>query len=132
MKGSINLVLAAVAFVPILASAQNGPGPCHPYPGAAAVDCLQLIGNNLNVETKTPCGSDGRSTISLNNCAITTACGQGVTEIASDDSVRRALTAIGKCALNDHGSISGYYIADDGSKTCYLYPGQCVLCIAFL
>jgi hypothetical protein len=42
----------------------------------------------------------------------------------NDDAVRRALTVIGSCALSDYGSISGYYVADDGSKTCYSYPGQ--------
>lgn len=131
MKGSINLVLAAVAFVPILASAQNGPGPCHPYPGAAAVDCLELIGNNLNNDNGITCDSNGRAILTLRNCSIVATCKPGV-QVDPDTSVRRALTTIGTCALNDHGSISGYYIAADGSKTCYLYPGQCVLCIAFL
>ena len=134
MKSSLNVVLAALAFIPIvLASAQSGPGPCHPYPGAAAPDCLELIGNNLNNETNNQCSaSNGRVTITLRNCSIITVCGSGVTSIDNDTMVRRALTAIGKCALNDFGSVSGYYIADDGSKTCYLYPGTCVFIQSFL
>jgi hypothetical protein len=60
----------------------------------------------------------------LGSCSITTTCGPSETAIANDDAVRRALTAIGSCALSDYGSISGYYIADNGDKTCYLYPGS--------
>ena len=44
--------------------------------------------------------------------------------MSNDVAVRRALTAIGKCALSDYGSISGYYIGENGDKTCYLYPGK--------
>jgi hypothetical protein len=60
----------------------------------------------------------------LRNCSIVTKCGSGETAVVNDDAVRRALTTIGKCALNDRGSISGYYVADSGAKTCYMYPGQ--------
>lgn len=126
MKTSVNVVLAAfLAFGPLLASASS-VGPCHPYPGAAAPDCLELIGNNLNNQDKITCNA-GRATVSLRNCVIVTTCASGVSDVETDTSVRRALTAIGTCALNDYGSISGYYIADDNSKTCYLYPGKCVL-----
>ena len=97
---------------------------CHPFPGAAASDCLQLIGNNLGSDSTLTCDSNGRATITLNNCSITTKCAAGATTVVADEVVRRALTTIGKCALNDRGSISGYYIDDGGSKTCYLYPGK--------
>lgn len=107
-----------------IASAQTGPGTCHPYPGAAAPDCLELIGNTLNSDAQTTCDSNGRATMTLRNCSITTACAKGVTSISKDEAVRQALTAIGSCALNDHGSISGYYIDGSGNKTCYLYPGK--------
>lgn len=116
-------ILATIALLVNGAAAQTGPGTCHPYPGATAPDCLELIGNNLNSESSVTCNSsNGRATISLRNCAITTACAQGVTSVDIDTMVRRSLTAIGSCALNDHGSISGYYIDAGGSKTCYLYP----------
>jgi hypothetical protein len=95
-----------------------------PLPGAVAQDCLTLIGNNLGSEDTLTCGSNSPATITSGTCSITTACGSGVTSINKDTAVRRALTAIGKCALNDYGSISGYYIAGDGSKTCYLYAGR--------
>jgi hypothetical protein len=114
-----------VLAVPVLISAQTGPGPCHPYPGAAAKDVLDLIGNSLNSEDLVECdATTRRATISRGNGVITTACPQSMTSVSKDAMVRRALTTVGSCALNDYGSISGYYIADDGSKTCYLYPGQ--------
>ena len=119
---SLKLVLGMLLLLSPLTLSQT-IGPCHPYPGAAAPDCLDLIGNNLNVETTLTCGSDGRATLTLRNCSIVTTCKVGTT-VVPDDAVRRALTAIGTCALNDHGSISGYYIAADESKTCYLYPGK--------
>ena len=118
---SFNALLLLASFA--CALAQTGPGTCHPYPGAAAQDCLELIGQNLNSEVQTLCVG-GRATISLRNCVITTTCGALEIDISNDVAVRRALTAIGSCALNDYGSISGYYIADNGDKTCYLYPGQ--------
>ncbi|KAF8815075.1 hypothetical protein BYT27DRAFT_7156236 [Phlegmacium glaucopus] len=121
---SLNFVLGMLLLLSPLTLSQTGPGPCHPYPGAVATDCLQLIGDNLNVDSPLTCGSDGRATITLRNCSITTKCAAGQTTVVPDDAVRRALTTIGACALSDYGSISGYYIADDGSKTCYLYPGQ--------
>jgi hypothetical protein len=62
--------------------------------------------------------------MTLGSCSITTTCSAGETAITNDDAVRRALTVIGSCALSDRGSISGYYIADNGDKTCYLYPGK--------
>ena len=114
------LLLAPIASA--LASS-TGTGPCHPYPGAGAQDCLALISQNLNNEDQTSC-TGGRATITLSTCSITTACGAGVTAVTNDDAVRRALTAIGSCALNDRGSISGFYTADNGDKTCYLYPGK--------
>jgi hypothetical protein len=100
-------------------------GPCHPYPGAAAVDCLTLIGDYLGNDTALPCtGTAGLATLTLGACTITTKCGSSETTVVNDDAVRRALTAIGNCALRDYGSISGYYLADNGAKTCYLYPGK--------
>lgn len=93
-------VLVAVSYLP------GGLGQtisdCHPYPGADAKDCLQLISDNLNNETPGSCNANGKPVTS--------------------DVVRRALTVIGKCALNEYGSISGHYIDVNGVKTCYLYP----------
>jgi hypothetical protein len=67
--------------------------------------------------------SNGRATLALamfhhdvNVC--------GCEGCGNDDASRRALTAIGSCTLNEYGSISGYYIAENGVKTCYLYPGK--------
>lgn len=105
----------------------NGPGPCHPYPGAAATDCLQLIGENLNNDATLSCGSTSStsaSTLTLGSCSITIKCTGGPVTVETSLAVRRALTTIGTCALSDYGSISGYYLADDGTKTCYLFPGQ--------
>lgn len=121
---SLNFVLGMLLLLSPLTLSQTGPGPCHPYPGAAAKDCLTLIGDNLNEEANLTCGSNGLAKITSGACSIVIACAAGMTTIGTDTAVRRALTTIGKCALNDHGSISGYYIGDDGSKTCYLYPGQ--------
>lgn len=114
---SILLLVAPLAVV-----GQTGPGSCHPYPGAVAQDCLELIGNNLGDDTTIACDRDQRATLNLRNCSIVTKCVTGQTTVEVDTMVRRSLTVIGKCALSDRGSISGYYIADDGSKTCYLYP----------
>ena len=121
---SLNFVLGMLLLLSPLTLSQTGPGACHPYPGASAPDCLKLIGDNLNEEATLTCGGNSLAKITSGSCSIVTACGAGTSTIATDTAVRRALTAIGKCALNDYGSISGYYIADDGSKTCYLYPGQ--------
>jgi hypothetical protein len=113
----------ALLLAPIASTLAASIGTCHPYPGAVAQDCLELIGNNLGSEVQTAC-TGGLATITLRNCSITTRCGSSSTTISNDDAVRRALTAIGSCALSDYGSISGYYIADNGDKTCYLYPGK--------
>jgi hypothetical protein len=118
---SLNFVLGMLLLLSPLALSQT-IGPCHPYPGAVAADCLKIISDNLSSEATLKCES-GRATITSGLCSITTACGKGTKTIENDAAVRRALTAIGSCALNDHGSISGYYIAE-GSKTCYLYPGK--------
>jgi hypothetical protein len=120
---TISFFNALLLLAPIASALAGNVGNCHPYPGAAAQDCLELIGQSLRSEVQTNC-TDRRATITLRNCSITTKCGPDVTAVLNDDAVRRALTAIGSCALSDYGSISGYYIADDGSKTCYLYPGQ--------
>ena len=122
---SLNFVLGVLLLLSPLVLSQTGPGACHPYPGAVAKDCLTLIGTFLNSDETLTCGSSGLVTISFRNCTVVTRCAAGVsTPVEADTAVRRALTAIGSCALNDRGSISGYYIADDGSKTCYLYPGK--------
>lgn len=123
---TISFFNALLLLAPIIASSgalASSIGNCHPYPGAVAQDCLQLIGQHLNDDNQTTC-TNGRATITLSLCSITTKCGAGETAITNDDAVRYALTAIGSCALNDRGSISGYYIADNGDKTCYLYPGN--------
>ena len=121
---SLNFVLGMLLLLSPLTLSQT-IGPCHPFPGAVAKDCLQLISDNLGNDATLTCKSGGPAvTISLRNCSITTKCGERVTEVTRDDVVRRALTTIGACALNDLGSISGSYTAADGTKTCYLYPGQ--------
>ena len=114
-------ILAAIAL--LVNGAQAQVGNCHPYPGAAAPDCLKLIGDNLGNDDSLSCGSRGSVTITYENCSVVATCKAG-TSVTRDIIVRRSLTAIGACALKDYGSISGYYIADDGSKTCYLYPGK--------
>lgn len=121
----ITSILNALLLSLPIVIADAGPGPCHPYPGAVAEDCLELIGQHLSNDSETPCtGKTGLATLTLRNCSIVTKCGSGETAVVNDDAVRRALTTIGKCALNDRGSISGYYVADSGAKTCYMYPGQ--------
>ena len=122
---AVSLFSALVLLAPIASVRAATIGSCHPYPGAAAQDCLELIGNTLGNDTQTPC-TNGVSTITLRNCAITTKCASGASSpgITNEDAVRRALTAIGFCALNDLGSISGSYTGDDNVETCYLYPGQ--------
>lgn len=119
---SLNFVLGMLLLLSPLALSQT-IGSCHPYPGAVAKDCLNLIGENLDNDAMVSCGG-GPETITLGGCSITTRCTKGPESIEQSDIVRRALTAIGACALNDRGSISGYYLTDDGVKTCYLYPGQ--------
>ena len=115
-------ILATIALLVNGATAAQ-VGPCHPYPGADSPDCLQLISDNLNNNSPLSCGRDCTVTITLRNCSIVTTCNDG-TDVIPDTMVRRSLTAMGACTLDDQASISGYYIADDGSKTCYLYPGR--------
>jgi hypothetical protein len=114
-----------LATIALLANVAHGAtiSNCHPYPGAAAADCLKLIGDNLRNDTQLSC-TNAPVTITYKACSIVTRCTQGPADFTTDDVVRRSLTAIGACALNDHGSISGDYTADDGAKTCYLYAGQ--------
>jgi hypothetical protein len=120
---SLSFVLGMLLLLSPLALSA-GVGSCHPYPGASAPDCLELIGNNFRNEDELVCEKGtGRATLTLRSCSITTKCGPDVTGVITDEVVRRALTSIGACALNDRGSISGDYTAADGSKTCYLYPG---------
>ena len=118
-------LLPALFLLSAWGVAASSIGSCHPYPGAAAQDCLELVGNYLNNDASAAC-SNGLATLSLRNCVIVTPCPSGATtsSIDNDTAVRRAWTAMGYCALNDHGSISGYYIGDDNVKTCYLYPGN--------
>src|SRR5690349_9898819 len=49
--------------------AQSGPGPCHPYPGAVAKDCLELIGGKLRDDTQLDLTS-GSAIMSSNACSI--------------------------------------------------------------
>ena len=122
---TISFFNALLLFVPIAGTLAGSVGPCHPYPGAAAQDCLELIGQNLQTEDQTSC-TGGRATITLRNCSITTTCGVGEAAVMNQEVVRKALTAIGACTLNDRGSISGSYTEDQdngGARTCYLYPG---------
>ena len=115
-------ILAAIAlFVNVAQGATISN--CHPYPGAAAGDCLKLIGDNLSNDTEVSC-TNGPVKITNGMCAIVTRCTQGPANVTIDDVVRRSLTVIGACALSDYGSISGAYTTDDGVKTCYLYPGR--------
>jgi hypothetical protein len=123
---SLNIVLGMLLLLsPLTLSQGTGTSSdCHPFPGAGAQDCLELIGNNLGNDTSLACGSVGSATITLRTCSIITKCGPGVMTVVPDEAVRGALTTIGKCAFSDRGSISGYYTASDDSKTCYLYAGQ--------
>jgi len=120
---SLNFIVGMLLLLSPLTLSQVGN--CHPYPGAVAQDCLQLIGDNLGNDTEVTCGERGRATITLRLCSITTKCAKGQSAVVPDLVVRRALTSIGACALSDYGSISGSYTSDDDrSKTCYLYPGS--------
>lgn len=112
--------------IPVLISAQV-VGECHRYPGAAAKDVLQLISDNLNDDRAVPV-ENGKAVLKHPGASIVTVAPAGQTSFLRDDMVRRALTAIGSCALKDYGTISGYFIAEDGSKTCYLYPGSEAKC----
>lgn len=98
---------------------------CHPYPGAAPTDCLELIKNTLGSEKLIYVGN-GPATLTLGQCSIVTKqTSTTTTEVSEDAVVRMALTKIGQCALSDYGSISGSYTdPDSGIKVCYLYPGQ--------
>jgi hypothetical protein len=117
-------ILATIALLVNGATAQTISN-CHPYPGAVAPDCLTLISNNFGNDTALSC-TNGPKTITLGACSIVTKCTDSTKtpEFTPDDVVRRALTVIGRCALSDRGSISGWYLAEDGAKTCYLYPGR--------
>ncbi|KAF9465443.1 hypothetical protein BDZ94DRAFT_1234602 [Collybia nuda] len=107
---------------PLTVLGQTGPGSCHPYPGATAADCLELIATNLNDSTELACDSKtGRATLNYRTCSIVTKCASGQTAVEIDAMARRSLATIGACAFNDRGSISGSYVAEDGSKTCYLF-----------
>ncbi|KAF8956410.1 hypothetical protein BDZ97DRAFT_1851820 [Flammula alnicola] len=123
---SLNFILGMLLLLSPLTLSQT-VGACHPYPGAVAQDCLQLIGNNLGNDTELAC-EQGRATITLSQCSITTKCAAGEIAVVPDEVVRRALTSIGACALSDYGSISGSYTAENGAKTCYLYPGAVSSC----
>lgn len=117
-------LLWVLLAIPALISAQLGPGPCHPYSGAVAADLLKLIGDNLNDNTETHVDGRKKAVISFGSAVIVTTATRGAISVSKDIMVRRALTALGACALSDYGSVSGYYIAEDGAKTCYLYPGH--------
>jgi hypothetical protein len=78
---------------------------------------------NLSNDEALQVDSTGRATLTLRDCSIVTVPATGVT-IDRDTAVRMALTAIGSCALGDLGSVSGSYVADDGTKVCYLNPGR--------
>lgn len=104
--------------------AQRSSGPCHPYTGAVAKDCLELIGNKLGDETQLDL-TNGSATITSKQCSIVAKQTSGATSVDVDTVARMALTAIGQCALNDFGSISGYYTDSQlGIQVCYLYPGK--------
>lgn len=103
-------------------------GSCHPYPGAAATDVLQLIGNKLHSETEHHIAAGEKAVISLGTAAIVTTATQGAITVTDDEMVRRVLTVLGACALSDRGSVSGWYLVDDGAKTCYLYSGKEGMC----
>ena len=99
-------------------------GRCHPYPGAVAADCLELVGNMLDDNVKIRCQGNSLDVMTLRECTIVSKCTKGPIVYTGSQVVRQALTAIGACALSDYGSISGEYTADNGMKTCYLYPGS--------
>jgi hypothetical protein len=79
---------------------------------------------NLNNE-ETVAVVEGRAVITHKTCSIITmSAGTTPSMPTHDDMVRRALTAIGACALSDYGSISGTYTAEDGTKTCYMWADR--------
>ncbi|KXN73157.1 hypothetical protein CONCODRAFT_15655 [Conidiobolus coronatus NRRL 28638] len=105
-------------------------GPCHPYPGAVAQDVLKLISDHLNDDATEKLTSNKFFTISYQTASIVAKVEHGNQEITKDDMARAALTAVGSCAYNDFGSISGSYTRDDGVKVCYLYAGRENLCFS--
>ena len=98
-------------------------GECHPYPGAIAADCLELIGHMLNDNVRLCCRENSLDVMALRECSIISKCTKGPIIYTGGQVVHQALTAIGACALSDYGSISSDYTADNGMKTCYLYHG---------
>ncbi|GJJ74140.1 hypothetical protein EMPS_06498 [Entomortierella parvispora] len=124
----LSLIALGMLSIPALIKAQT-IGPCHPYPGAAAGDVLTLISNYLNND-ETPTVTEGTmANVTYGTAAIVTTNVAGVGAITYDDMVRRALTAVGSCALSDLGSMSGSYVTSDGQRTCYLFAGSAASCV---
>ena len=125
LAAQITTAVAMIIHVPQTVTANGGTvGECHPYPGAVAADCLELIGHMLNDNVRLCCRENFLDVMTLRECSIVSKCTKGPTIYTGGQVVRQALTAIGACALSDYGSISGDYTADNGMKTCYLYPGS--------
>ena len=128
LAAQIMAAVAMIVHVPQTVIDNEGTvGRCHPYPGAVAADCLELIGNMLDDNVVKWCQENSPDVITLRECSIVSKCTKGPITYTSSQAVRQALTAIGACALFDYGSISGDYTADNGMKTCYLYPGSWVI-----
>ncbi|KIM45724.1 hypothetical protein M413DRAFT_24856 [Hebeloma cylindrosporum] len=93
--------MAAVAMivnVPHAVPVQGGTvGTCHPYPGAVAADCLELIGHMLDDDMKLRCWKDSVEYITLRECSIVSKCTKGPIVYTGGQIVRQALTAIGAC-----------------------------------
>lgn len=64
---------------------------------------------------------NGQVTITYQTASIVTMYNANAETITYDNMVRKALTAVGSCALSDYGSVSGSYVDDSGQKTCYMY-----------
>jgi hypothetical protein len=119
------LSFAIFIFGYLSRQSQAQGGPCHPYPGAVAQDCLELIGNSLRNDTMLDFTTNP-VILSLRNCSIVTKRTSSIVpEVSVDTVARMALTQIGQCALSDYGSISGSYTDEvNGIIVCYLYPGR--------
>ena len=125
LAAQITAAIAMIIHAPQTVTINGGTvGECHPYPGAVAADCLELIGHMLNDNVRLCCRENSLDVMTLRECSVVSKCTKGPIIYTGGQVVRQALTAIGACALSDYGSISGDYTADNGMKTCYLYPGS--------
>ena len=125
IQAMVSRLLWVVLTIPMLISAQE---LCHPFPGAAATDVLELISKHLQNDSDV-LFSSGRAAITLRTASIVTLLPQGQSPVDYDYMARSALTTVGACAKVDLGSISGVFVDPKTHvKICYLYPNNEAMC----